>query len=368
MYMNLDKCIRLNLYYLQNSYKKIKNIILLITFSLIMIFTILFSSSTVENTMNRQISHESLFFAIYNDGQSFDDSSLLLNEIQIEILNNKYINKAKIKRISKQRELFVYLDKYNSSLSASYNKIPLTSLYFDSELPIMSASDSFLKDNQLNIGDELLIDNMYYTIVSDHESLMNENDLLLPEKAYYLLEDNIFSNDLRIEIYDKELYHVYSEEILIDINNIIGDHQIRYEKMSIDLSEIILSIVQFVAKFFIILAIIVFLISLFSISSIVSFSALERKEEFIILKTFGLSNKEILKLLVVEIAILIVFSLTAALCISYILVMSVSFLLNAAFTVHYIFTAIASILLFLCAMIAGVLATRNINVQDINSI
>ncbi|MFV0380844.1 MAG: FtsX-like permease family protein [Breznakia sp.] len=115
-------------------------------------------------------------------------------------------------------------------------------------------------------------------------------------------------------------------------------------------------------------SIIIFILSILSISSVVHLSAIERKDEFIILKTFGLKDKEISNLLVIEIAMLILLSLCISVLISFLLVLVIALTLSVNFFINLPVCMIAFLLSFGCGLLAAVISSKNIQMADVDDI
>ncbi|MFV0380843.1 MAG: hypothetical protein ACK5KR_01205 [Breznakia sp.] len=57
----------------------------MITFSLTMIFTILFASSTMLHTIMKQMNQDFLLYPVYSNGSAYNNEDLLINDLKLEI-------------------------------------------------------------------------------------------------------------------------------------------------------------------------------------------------------------------------------------------------------------------------------------------
>lgn len=300
---------------------------------------------------------------VYDDGDEYLENTCVIDIATVKKINDKFNGIAKLSRLSNEKLESIYIYKTNESKEVS--------IYFDDNIgdTIALINPNIAKNFNLDNGDNIRVGGINMSVYILQNEFDYEANLILSKNHLKSLTDSVReSNQLKLVIYSNNNHKIYLNSILESINAEREISNVRYDATLMDLSEILISFIGLVTNFLFGLSIVLFLVAIISISNVVNISFLERKQEFIIFKTFGLRNSEISSLHIYEIVIIALISMIISLIASFVSVGLVCLLFDCKLSFSFIFMLIVSLLIFIMVLIFSSLSvknTKNISINDI---
>lgn len=325
---------------IRSEFERVKRLFLIIILGSFLVFFITFMSTVIKTQISKQYSGRYVLLP-YKVNTNNIESTLLTSLIDQNIfkeIESMYGNTVFIQNeVVNQAEL-TNINKNDSALLNIEENIDSNEILINLET---------LEINGWKIDD---IYRLNATII-EFQGVHNRDglDILLPKSYLQSSKDNTIDNFITIKT-DKDI-----QEITQYLNDNISDVNYEYRVDDISANDIFVSIISTIENILLIFSFIIFIVSSSNIGTIMPYFINEFKDEIILLRLHGLSQKYIYRIFILTTFLILSISLLISVALAYSFTTLIS-IITGVVTKHSILRIIL-LLLFQC--ISGCLFSYN---------
>lgn len=320
--MSFRSKIYLTLNYFKNAYR----MLLLNSLGLVMSVFLVFSVSNLSTSLINYLNIRETTDYLLNLN---DSANVGLSKADVMRFNELFEGAISLSLLSNDLVLTVTLENQND-VEMRIGGLIDDPRFADLRQRFMVLSEHTAASNALKVGDRVYVASRVYTIIAveghEFDAWLHFSELNRLSYQEESVADVLMMKVHRVDVFQEGMRY---------IDGLMVNHQTYYSAEKMDFSEVLIQIIKLVRNFLFAVSAMIFFVSIFLIRNIVIISAMERRDEMVILRCFGLSKKESQSLLVLEIVVLVFlviivgFAASSAFIFSFVQLLKIPFSMNS---------------------------------------